>query len=361
MTKQERMPEQDIAKGIAILLVIALHTLKLHQSIYVLLGGIFGFIMPFFFFMAGYNYHPGKYSYQEIVGRRVKQLLKPMLTYSVAITVIGGAYLTLSGQCTLRDVGSDYLAMLLSRDCAKWIGINETGLVFRTIMFFWFIQMLFAASLIFYAVVDYALAGATRFVSVVVGLTMLTMVFAHFDFHLPFYVCEAPAIAAMMLFGALFGQHGLLGRHAGRRILILNSVVAYGIFLVLATMFRGAGFIMGGMLWTEALGEWNVLLTLLFSIVGSYSFVHACRCLVKTGPLGKALTWCGINSMSLLFLHSIVQLFVCAVLKLEPFRMSMRSEENDFRTFYVFALEILFTVLVTLVIKRIKSKATSKA
>ena len=65
--KKERMIEQDIAKGIAIILVIALHTLTLKSSIYNILGGIFGFIMPFYFFMAGYNHRPYRYTYKEIL------------------------------------------------------------------------------------------------------------------------------------------------------------------------------------------------------------------------------------------------------------------------------------------------------
>ncbi len=355
-----RAPEQDIAKGIAILLVVALHTLKLDQTAFRLLGGLFGFIMPFFFFMAGSNYQPGKYAYKEIIRRRVKQLVKPMITYSVSITVIAGAYLMLTGQYSLGDVVNDYLMMLLSRQCAGWIGITSSGVLHKTIMFFWFIQMLFVASLVFYAVVDYALSKASRFISITVGLTALTMLFAHFDLHLPFYLLEAPAIAAMMLFGALFGKHRLLTCHAGKRAIVFNCLAAYAIFLVLAAMFQGSGFIMGGYLWTRRLKEWDVLLSLVFSVTGSYAFVHACRWLVKTGPLCKALTWCGNNSMKLLFLHGIVQLFLCEALGMEPFRMSMQSEESDLRTFYVLALELLFTVLAILAMEYCKGKLARK-
>lgn len=349
-----RMLEQDIAKGIAILLVIALHTLKLNGRAFTLLGGIFGFIMPFFFFMAGYNHRLGKFTYREILKRRAKQLLKPMLIYSVAITVIAGAYLMIVGKYTLADVGNDYLRMLLSPKCSSWVGVTSSGVLYKTIMFFWFIQMLFSASLIFYAVADYALKKASRFVSVTIGLLAVTMIFAHFDLHLPFYLLEAPAVAAMMLFGALFGQHKLLSPHAKGWVITINALAAYGIFLVLAMMFQGSGFIMGGFLWTKKLNEWEVLLSLVFSIVGSYAFVHACRCLVKTGPICKALVWCGNNSMRLLFLHGIVQLFVCEALGMEPFRMSMGSTESDFRTFYVLALELVFTILVILAIDFIK-------
>ena len=41
---------------------------------------------------------------------------------------------------------------------------------------------------------------------------------------------------------------------------------------------------------------------------------------------------------------------------MKPFRMSIMSNENDFRTFYVLALEILGSVLVILSIKFIKKQ-----
>ena len=62
---KNRMPELDVAKGIAILLVIALHCITIKKQYYMMLAGIFGFLMPFFFFVAGYNYHPGKYTFKE--------------------------------------------------------------------------------------------------------------------------------------------------------------------------------------------------------------------------------------------------------------------------------------------------------
>ena len=58
--------------------------------------------------------------------------------------------------------------------------------------------------------------------------------------------------------------------------------------------------------------------------------------------------------MYLLFIHGIIQLYVCVALNMEPFRMSMMSEINDFRTFYVFAIEIVVSVLVIMLIDFIK-------
>lgn len=359
-TAKPRMLEQDIAKGIAIILVMALHTLTISKGIYNILGGLFGFIMPFYFFMAGYNHRPYRYTYKEIIRKRIKQIGIPFLTYSISITLISGAYYMIAEGYTFKMVLDSYLTLILTRPFATSIGIRQMTGPYNCIMVGWFIIMLFMASLIFYAVVDYALSKPGRFISIFAGLLIITMIFGHFDIVLPLHVCEAPAVAAIMLMGALFGQKELLAPKLKRWVIVVNSLVAYGIFIVLALMFRGSGFISGGSMWDKTLKEWAVLLSAVFAIVGTYPFVHFCRCLTKTGFLCKALVWCGNYSLKLLFIHGVVQLFICAILGLKPFRMSFFYDENDFRTFYVLALEIAVSVLVIMAINFFKKLLTKK-
>ena len=359
-TAKPRMLEQDIAKGIAIILVMALHTLTISKGIYNILGGLFGFIMPFYFFMAGYNHRPYRYTYKEIIRKRIKQIGIPFLTYSISITLISGAYYMIAEGYTFKMVLDSYLTLILTRPFATSIGIRQMTGPYNCIMVGWFIIMLFMASLIFYAVVDYALSKPGRFISIFAGLLIITMIFGHFDIVLPLHVCEAPAVAAIMLMGALFGQKELLAPKLKRWVIVVNSLVAYGIFIVLALMFRGSGFISGGSMWDKTLKEWAVLLSAVFAIVGTYPFVHFCRCLTKTGFLCKALVWCGNYSLKLLFIHGVVQLFICAILGLKPFRMSFFYDENDFRTFYVLALEIAVSVLVIIAINFFKKLLTKK-
>jgi len=355
--KKERMIEQDIAKGIAIILVIALHTLTLKSSIYNILGGIFGFIMPFYFFMAGYNHRPYRYTYKEILKRRFKQIIIPFFTYSISILIIAAIYYLACEGYTIQKALMTYLNLLLSNSFCKQVGIEIiSGGLYSTIMVFWFIQMLFAASLIFYLVVDYALEKASRLISIVIGLLSITMLFGHFNFHLPFYLAEAPAIAAIMLVGAFFGQKELLSNKTKLLFIIMNSIIAYALFIILAMLFQGSGFIAGGNLWDKRIHEWAVLLSFVFAIVGTYPFVHVCRLLRNVKFVSKGLAWCGNNSMPLLFIHGVVQLYICVILKMQPFRMSFSSNENDFRTFYVLVLEIIFSVLIILLISFIKKK-----
>jgi fucose 4-O-acetylase-like acetyltransferase len=179
---------------------------------------------------------------------------------------------------------------------------------------------------------------------------MITMVFGHFDIGLPLHICEAPAVAAIMLMGALFGQKELLAPKMKKWVIVVNCIVAYGIFMILAVLFRGSGFMAGGRMWDKTLNEWAVLLSAVFAVVGTYPFVHFCRVFVKTGVFGKALAWCGNHSLELLFLHGVVQLFICAIWGIEPFRMSFFSDENDPRTLMVLALEIAGSALVIMAI-----------
>ena len=356
-----RMVGQDIAKGVAIILVLALHTLTLKRNIYTIVGGFFGYIMPYFFFMAGYNHRPGKYTYRQIIVRRAKQIAVPFLKYTFAITIIAGAYYMIAKGYTLRMVGETCLALLITKSFSTVIGLETAPGLFSCIMAGWFLEMLFTASLVFYAVADYALAEAPRLLSVIPGLLLVTMLFAHFDVCLPFYICEAPAIAAIMLVGAFFGQKQLLSNRFPRRSIVVNSLVAYALFVLLAAAFQGAGFIAGGRLWNSTLKEWTVLLSAAFAVTGTYPFVHACRSLRNTGVLAKGLIWCGNHSMQLLLIHGIVQLFLCELLGMEPFRMSFFTSENDFRTFYLLALEIAVSALVILALEKIKTALRRKS
>ena len=108
------------------------------------------------------------------------------------------------------------------------------------------------------------------------------------------------------------------------------------------------------------INEWGVLLSFAFAILGSYPFVHVCRLLINTGIIRKALVWCGNKSMYLLFIHGIVQLYVCVIFGLKPFRMSIFSSVNDFRTLYVFAIEIVVSVLIIMLIDFLKGLRNKK-
>ena len=381
MSNKPRMLEQDVAKGLGVVMIMAVHILTIAGSAFKIGSGLFGFILPFFFFIAGYNYHVSQYSYRQIVWRRFKQLIVPFLIYSSVITVLAGSYFLIVQATTsvndlpntfinpithekdiysVSEIIMTYLRMLLTRPIAASLGITSNGSLYSCIMMFWFVQMLFVGTLVFYAVVDRALQSIYNCVSIVVGLLGATMLLAHFGIHLPFYLGEAPAVAAIMIMGAVFGRFNLLGFHAKKSVIVVNGIVAYGIFLVLAWFFQGSGFIMGGTLWDDTLREWSVLLTFIFAIVGSYVFVHFCRLLVNLKWIGTACVWCGQNSLQLMMSHGIVTLFVCHIFNVPPFQTAIRASESNWDTLYVFVCVLICTALLTLGLTRVRQKRMSK-
>ena len=367
MSNKPRMLEQDVAKGLGAVMLMAVHILTIAGSAYKIAGGLLGFILPFFFFIAGYNYHVSQYSYWQIVKRRFKKIVVPFLIYSSVITVLAGSYfLIVQALVSVNDLPNTfinpithekdiysvseiirtYLRMLLTRPTAASLGITSNGSLYSCIMMFWFVQMLFVGALVFYAVVDRALQSIYSCVSIIVGLLGTTMILAHFGIHLPFYLGEAPAIAAIMVMGAVFGRFNLLGLHAKKSVIVVNGIVAYGIFLMLAWLFQGSGFIMGGTLCDDTLVEWSVPLTFIFAIVGSYAFVHFCRLLVNLKWIGTACVWCGQNSLQLMMVHGIVTLFVCHIFNVPPFQTAIRALESNLDTLYVFVCVLIVTVLL---------------
>ena len=381
MSNKPRMLEQDVAKGLGVIMIMALHILTIAGSAYKIAGGLFGFILPFFFFIAGYNYHGSQYDYWQIVKRRFKQIIVPFLIYSIVITVLAGSYFLIVQAMVSADnlpntfinpithekdiysvseIIRTYLRMLLTRPTAASLGITSNGSLYSCIMMFWFIQMLFVGTLVFHAVVDRALQSVYSCVSIVVGLLGTTMVLAHFGIHLPFYLGEAPAIAAIMIIGAVFGRSNLLGLHAKKSVIVVNGIVAYGIFLALAWLFQGSGFIMGGTLCDDTLAEWSVLLTFVFAIVGSYAFVHFCRLLVNLKWIGTACVWCGQNSLRLMMLHGIVTLFVCHIFNVPPFQTAIRASESNLDTLYVFPCVLIATVALIKLISFVRKQWDSK-
>ena len=103
----KRDPVQDIAKGIGMLFVIFLHTTTLYTVggrdtvpsglITILFLSLMGYMMPFYFLISGYNYKPGL-SFGQSVRKRARQLLVPLVNYTIAIWIILGAYLCLRGE-----------------------------------------------------------------------------------------------------------------------------------------------------------------------------------------------------------------------------------------------------------------------
>ena len=80
---KNRMIAQDIAKGLAVIVVLWFHAAARLSSfnLYPLIP--FAYVMAFYFIISGYNYKSGRRSIGQSIWLRFKQLLIPLFVYCV--------------------------------------------------------------------------------------------------------------------------------------------------------------------------------------------------------------------------------------------------------------------------------------
>ena len=188
------------------------------------------------------------------------------------------------------------------------------------------------------------------------ALLCVTCLFVHREITLPWGIHAAPLLASIMLFGALFGQKKLL--HKGTiptRWNTLNTLAAFGIYLTFGLAFPKAGQFAAGMLGHD-IGYWDVYVTLLAAILGSYILVNVSKIVEKVKPLGAALRWCGENSLAILLLHNAFIKVLNNLFQVQRRPMGERIEQTNWTTVLVCVLSILCTAALTVVIKAVKKR-----
>lgn len=149
----ERVRYIDIAKGIGILLVIIGHTFPGSYVQRV----CYSFHMPLFFFISGLCYNHSKYDFKRLWKIRMRQLLVPLLVFSVILYALRYALL----QTTYFSLG------LLFPDAT------------------WFLFVLFLAEMLGYVVID-----RTPLVAILIG--MISIALYHIGVSLPNSLASVP-------------------------------------------------------------------------------------------------------------------------------------------------------------------------
>ena len=360
--QKKRMIEQDIAKGLAILLVVFVHSVELKSTAMDWLVATTGYAMPFFFFISGYNYRSGRGSWWKNIAKRAKQILWPLLYYSVCIYVVMTIYFIIRDEATVTDALRSFGSFWLTRPLSKWVGIStEMGSPFSSLLVQgWFLQHMMTAYIIFYLVADYALKSFRRLISICIGLLSVTCVFVYFEVTLPWGIHSAPLIAAMMLAGAMFGSEKLLHKETVPvKWVIANTLGAFGIYLILGLLYPRAGQFAAGSL-GHNIGFWDVFVTFLAAILGTYILVSISKVLEKVPLLNKVLIWFGTNSLTILLLHtSFIKIFSNAF-NIQKRPMGQKIEQTNWWTVLVYILSIIATaaliLLINYVTKRLKNK-----
>ncbi len=350
-----RSVEQDIAKGLAILFVIFLHSVQLKSSAMEIVLTFGGYAMPFFFLMSGYYYKPGRRTWGQNVSKRLRQLLLPLVIYSVSIYIMMYVFFAIRNEANITDALASFASFWLTKPLDILLKLNPDPANPFTLLMGpgWFLQYMITGCLIFYFVADYALRDIYRFISVNFMFVAGTAATISVVPRLPWGIHAAPLVASLMLFGALFGQRKLL--EAGtvpKKWNVINAVSAFCIYVIFMLLYPGSGTFISAMLGTELIGVWDVPFTLMAGILGTYALVNFCRLAAKGKFLANGLSWCGRNSLSLMLVNVPVITIMQKCLGLTPYPVFAAVEHTEPITFAVFLAAVLFCVLFVLAINK---------
>lgn len=358
--KTPRMLEQDIAKGICIFLVIGCHTLPLTVRADQIIRALLGFAMPFFFFISGYNYRPGRGTYGQLVKKRAKLILKTAFIFSLVISVgftIG--VLIARGTENCLQMVKAFLGFWISEPIASKLGLHSVGSFVGMERVFepnWFLIYMFSAYVVFLAVADYALKSSKRFFSVSALLVIVSSAFDYFGILLPWGFHDAPAIAALMLAGSMAYQHNLFTEPAPTsKWNIINSLVAAAITIVFGLAFPRACQITGSGKMASVIGTMEIPLTVIYGFISAFYLINLSRIIAKIPYVSKFFAWFGVNSMTILLIHLLCmgagKLIVGA-----PLNMTLDKMATTWTDVAGFIVTLILVSLVLILIEKISKK-----
>lgn len=195
----------DIARGIAIILMVAGHsTIPTSLSKY-----IWSFHMPLFFLVSGMFFNPVKYnSFKELLIKRVRTLVIPYWVFSI---VVAFGY-----------IGTEY-----DKPYQLYYGWEGYAL--------WFVPVLFFAELLFFPITK---LSTRKQMIVILLLTIVGRVLSHFDVTLPFKI-EVVPFALFFIGAGYIGKHFLLKDKPRVWIVILAGIVTITLSQVLPKLGMG--------------------------------------------------------------------------------------------------------------------------
>ncbi len=276
----------DVARGIAMMLVIIAHSCGLSKY-------LIYFFIQIFFILSGYLYRPGR-SYAENIKKKAGRLLIPYFGYNGVLLL----FYALTGR-TMAETRFSALGILYSRAC---LYDTTTTAWEENVLFFdvansatWYLTSFFTASLVFYLVIDKCLESRKYLIGCFLILTVITMALAELPVLLPWSVDIAFVGTLFMITGTLLERASFFEKKRGAGWFV--GLLALYVVLVtvnpgLNTSIREYGVYQ----------RWSVPFYILIGISGTLVCIWIAK-LVQETPVGGFLAYVGQNTMILLGFH----------------------------------------------------------
>lgn len=285
----KRLDWIDIAKGIAIILVIVGHTVPNPSP---LRHAIFSFHMPVFFILAGYTFRPKPWG--ELLGGSLSRLLVPYLILALAWQV---PTFLMSGAPLTGGVLVSGLEMLVFAS-----GVDVPGFGVAAVGMAWFLAALFTSRLLFNALmraiddrgVGVAWQGVACAVLACCGLSVSRYlgVYLPLDFDLSCYI-------VLLMWIGYTARQRKLEPCANKPLLFIGAGVAWLVLAALSGLELSSRRVDGFVVATVA------------AAAGTYCVCWVAMALEKLknvpgfGTLERGLVFCGQASLAIFAIHAV--------------------------------------------------------
>lgn len=290
----ERMSYVDMARGIAIILVMIGHSVWFPAC-----GAIH---IPTFFVLAGYVITMDslkKNTCEGVINKRALRLLYPYFFYSGLLLIFKTAKSLVGNSFNISELLKDIFGILYSstfifnrsEDKFLCFRVGNEGL--------WFLTALVVASVVFYLIIYKVLKVWYRYAWMAFIMMLLVLFGAVLDM-MPVYLPWGFDIA---LFGVAFMLFGMIIRNCrifeSVRVSAVIALITGVLFLIL-NYFNGEANMA-----IHLYGRFRVLF-LLSGICSSMFVIAVCRLMESIGYARKGLAYVGRNTLCILAFHTMV-------------------------------------------------------
>ena len=285
----KRLDWIDVAKGIAIFLVIVGHTVPNPSP---LRHAIFSFHMPVFFILAGYTFRPKPW--RELLSGSVSRLLVPYVILALAWQVPS---FLMSGAPLTGDALAGGLETLVFAS-----GVDVPGFGVAAVGMSWFLAALFTSRLLFNALVrlfDERVVGVVWQGVVCAAIAFCGLsVSRFFGIYLPLDLDLGCYIVLLMWVGYTARQRKL-ELSVGRQLLFIGAGIVWLVFAAMSGLELSSRRVDGFVVATIA------------ALAGSYCVCWVSMAVEKLkdipvlGALERGLVFCGQVSLAIFAIHAV--------------------------------------------------------
>lgn len=327
--KQTRNEIIDIAKGIAIYLVVLGHLqLKSYNASIVLIASCH---MPVFFFISGLFFKKSvdKYSAKEFMLNKIRTLIIPYLIWSAIA------------------FAENMLMLIIQGKQEEWI--DEAYDIFINSRSVWFLIVLFCTNLFVYTIFRFTNQRKSLFIIVCLVIWIITMMYGKI---IIFSLYKFQWLFPYYLLGILFSYQNrffsylrkITDRNIGKQCAVAISCIAMYIICTL--------YLCKENLFEEFYSNYQLKIShslyyalfYMIGFIGIIAIIELAGILMQTSKIGKIFESCGLYSIDIYVIHMFFVVVIKKVLGMEIVPLWAKSEL--ILMFYAFGIAVAISVMV---------------